>query len=109
MTLNTIDNIVARLSQYETSIEMHVSDNIVEHSRVVKQLWDKEKDLITKQYTKLTTIKNTYEIFDGLRKDTSTLLDCENMEVSDELILVNDVLVRNNSYTINSLVTVATT
>ena len=66
ITQNTIDNTVARLSQDVVSMETNVSENIVKYSRVVKQLLDEKKGLIAKENTKLTTIKNTYEIVDRL-------------------------------------------
>ena len=70
---------------------------------------DEEKGLIVKEYVRLATIRNTYEIVDRLRKYSSTLLNGEIMEVSDELVLGHDVLVRNISNTTNSLVAIPTT
>ena len=41
-TLNSIDDILARLSQGVVVMDNNISDNIAEQSRVVKQLWDEE-------------------------------------------------------------------
>ena len=61
-TLNTIDDTVVRLSQDVVTMDSNVSDNMTEPSRVIKQLWDKEKHLIAQEYQKLATIENSYEI-----------------------------------------------
>lgn len=62
-----------------------------------------------KRVRKTSKIICTYEIVDRLRRDASQLLDDELMEVSDELIIVNDTQVTNNSNTMNSLDTIPTT
>ena len=109
MTLNSMDDTVARLSQDVVCMETNLSDNIVEHSRVITQLWDEEKVLIAKEYTKLATIKNSYDIADRLRNNATALLDGDTLAVSDELILGDEVLFRNDSNTMNSLVAIPTT
>ena len=107
-TLNTIDDTVARLSQDVIAMDSNVADNITEQSRVIKQLWDKEKDLIAQEYQKLATIKNIIEITDSLRQKATNLLESDIVQV-DDVILGNDILVTNNTNTMNSIVAIPTT
>ena len=64
--------------------------------------------LLAKVYTQLITIKNSYDIANRLRENATTLLDGDMVEV-DDIVLGNDVLVTNNTNTMNSLVAIPTT
>ena len=68
-------------------------------------MWDDEKILITREYTKLATIKNLYDVADRLRENATTLLHGGIVEV-DDVILGNGILVTNNQNTMNSLVVI---
>ena len=51
--------------------------------------------LIAREYIKLVTIKNSYNIADRLRKNATNLLDGDIVEV-DDVILGSDILVTKN-------------
>ena len=72
-------------------------------------MWEEEKGLISKENIKLAKMKCTYEIVDRLRRDASYLLNGKVIEVSNELVLENDVLAINNRNAMNSLVAIQTT